>query len=115
VTTDRSTKSPRFFSTADAFREWRREHGSTERELIVGFCKVGSGRPSMTSPESVEAALSAQGQWMREAAWTCSERAAPSYRNAITHWISSAKRPETRARRPVELIDACSRKVRLLK
>lgn len=49
---------PRFFKTADAFRGWLERFHETERELLVGFHKVGTGRPSMTWPESVDAALS---------------------------------------------------------
>lgn len=48
---------PRFFRTAAEFRSWLEKHAGTERELVVGFHKVGSGRPSMTWPESVDEAL----------------------------------------------------------
>ena len=48
---------PRFFRTAAEFRSWLAKHAGTERELIVGFHKVGTGRPSMTWPESVDEAL----------------------------------------------------------
>jgi uncharacterized protein YdeI (YjbR/CyaY-like superfamily) len=40
------------------------------------------------------------------AAWADWERRPPSYRKGITHWISSAKQPETRARRLDALIAA---------
>jgi uncharacterized protein YdeI (YjbR/CyaY-like superfamily) len=33
------------------------------------------------------------------AAWADWERRPPSYRRAVTYWLASAKRPETRARR----------------
>jgi uncharacterized protein YdeI (YjbR/CyaY-like superfamily) len=36
------------------------------------------------------------------------ERRPPSYRKAVTHWIASAKKPETRARRLDALIAACA-------
>jgi uncharacterized protein YdeI (YjbR/CyaY-like superfamily) len=48
---------PRFFKTAAAFRSWLAKHAGTERELIVGFHKLGTGRLSMTWPESVDEAL----------------------------------------------------------
>lgn len=48
---------PRFFKTAGDFRSWLAKHAGTERELVVGFYKVGTGRPSMTWPESVDEAL----------------------------------------------------------
>jgi len=36
---------------------WLAAHAHEAQELLVGFCKVGSGRPSLTWPESVEEAL----------------------------------------------------------
>jgi uncharacterized protein YdeI (YjbR/CyaY-like superfamily) len=50
-------KPPRFFPTPAAFRTWLRRHHRTERELWVGFHKKGSGRASITWPESVDEAL----------------------------------------------------------
>jgi len=47
----------RYFATAAAFRTWLARHHASERELLVGFHKVGCGRPSMTWPESVDEAL----------------------------------------------------------
>jgi uncharacterized protein YdeI (YjbR/CyaY-like superfamily) len=49
--------APRFFATAAAFGAWLKAHAAQERELLVGFHKVGSGRPSMTWPEAVDEAL----------------------------------------------------------
>ncbi len=48
---------PTFFATPKAFRAWLEEHHETERELLVGFHKKGSGRPSITWPQSVDQAL----------------------------------------------------------
>ena len=48
---------PRFFSTPDDFRRWLTRHHASERELWVGFFRKGSGRPSITWPESVDEAL----------------------------------------------------------
>jgi uncharacterized protein YdeI (YjbR/CyaY-like superfamily) len=48
---------PTFFATPDEFRAWLEEHHATETELPVGFHKKGSGRPSITWPESVDQAL----------------------------------------------------------
>jgi uncharacterized protein YdeI (YjbR/CyaY-like superfamily) len=48
---------PTFFATPDDFRAWLQEHHETERELLVGFHKKGSGRPSITWPQSVDQAL----------------------------------------------------------
>lgn len=48
---------PLFFATPAEFRAWLAEHHETESELLVGFYKKGSGEPSITWPESVDAAL----------------------------------------------------------
>lgn len=48
---------PTFFATQDDFRKWLSDHHQTDSELLVGFWKVGSGRPSMTWPDSVDQAL----------------------------------------------------------
>ncbi|MCU0895446.1 MAG: YdeI/OmpD-associated family protein [Rhodospirillales bacterium] len=48
---------PRFFASAAEFRRWLSEHGATASELVVGFHKRGSGRPSLTWSESVDEAL----------------------------------------------------------
>lgn len=46
-----------FFPNAAAFRAWLVEHHATATELLVGYYKVGTGRPSMTWSESVDEAL----------------------------------------------------------
>jgi uncharacterized protein YdeI (YjbR/CyaY-like superfamily) len=46
-----------FFATPDEFRAWLEANHQTENELLVGFYKKGSGKPSMTWPESVDQAL----------------------------------------------------------
>lgn len=48
---------PTFFPTPGDFRAWLAENHGRERELLVGFYKVGSGRPSITWPQSVDEAL----------------------------------------------------------
>jgi uncharacterized protein YdeI (YjbR/CyaY-like superfamily) len=48
---------PTFFATPSEFRTWLEEHHETIQELWVGFYKKGSGRPSITWPESVDEAL----------------------------------------------------------
>jgi len=49
--------TPKFFSTAAQFRVWLEDNHATKRELIVGFYKKSSGKPSLTWPESVDEAL----------------------------------------------------------
>jgi uncharacterized protein YdeI (YjbR/CyaY-like superfamily) len=186
---------PTFFGTPAEFRAWLERHHADERELLVGFYKRGSGRPSMTWSESVDAALcfgwidgvrrsidgesysirftprqkrsiwsavniarageliaegrmAAAGRTAFEArtdersavysherrnaaqlepeqqarfeanaaAWEWFRGRAPSYRRQALHWVTSAKRPETRERRLATLIadSAAGRTVRPL-
>ena len=48
---------PTFFATPEDFRAWLQAHHDRESELLVGFYKKGSGKPSITWPESVDEAL----------------------------------------------------------
>jgi uncharacterized protein YdeI (YjbR/CyaY-like superfamily) len=49
---------PKFFAAPAQFRAWLEAHHATKTELLVGFYKKGSGKPSITWPESVDEALS---------------------------------------------------------
>ena len=49
--------SPVFFETAAEFGHWLDAYAATNKELVVGLHKRGSGRSSMTWPESVDEAL----------------------------------------------------------
>jgi uncharacterized protein YdeI (YjbR/CyaY-like superfamily) len=48
---------PTFFATPAAFRSWLEANHATRSELVVGFYKTSSGKPSITWPESVDEAL----------------------------------------------------------
>jgi uncharacterized protein YdeI (YjbR/CyaY-like superfamily) len=48
---------PKFFATPEKFRAWLEKNHATEKELLVGFYKRDSGKPSITWPESVDEAL----------------------------------------------------------
>jgi uncharacterized protein YdeI (YjbR/CyaY-like superfamily) len=48
---------PKFFATPAAWRAWLDKHHDKRQELLVGFYKRDSGKPSITWPESVDAAL----------------------------------------------------------
>jgi len=48
---------PRFFKTPGDFRKWLEKHHASASELLVGYYKKSSGRPSITWPESVDQAL----------------------------------------------------------
>jgi uncharacterized protein YdeI (YjbR/CyaY-like superfamily) len=177
---------PTFFATPTEFRAWLERHHDSAGELLVGFHKRGSGRPSMTWPEAVDQALcfgwidgvrhgiddtsytirftprKPRSTWSavnvkrmkelidqglaapagiaaferrsddrtaiyayeqrkqaklepeQERRLQANERARaffesqpPSYRSAAIHWVTSAKKPETRERRLTQLIE-CS-------
>lgn len=46
-----------FFAKQADFRKWLQKNHKKETELLVGFYKVGSGKPSMSWSESVDVAL----------------------------------------------------------
>jgi uncharacterized protein YdeI (YjbR/CyaY-like superfamily) len=48
---------PKYFSTSAKWRSWLQRHHATKDELLVGFYKKHSGKPSITWPESVDVAL----------------------------------------------------------
>ncbi len=177
---------PHFFATPADFRDWLDANHGEASELIVGFYKKGTGRPSMTWPESVDEALcygwidgvrrslgnesytirftprkassiwsnvniakvkalleagrmmpAGLAAWKRRdpaksgiyaferqeaatfdseserrfkrsrTAWTYFQAQPPGYRRLATHYVVSAKRPDTRDRR-LELLIQCS-------
>jgi uncharacterized protein YdeI (YjbR/CyaY-like superfamily) len=177
----RSTKG-RFFATPEEFRAWLERNHASADQLVVGFWKKGTGRPSITWEESVVEALrygwidgvrrsldddaytirftprrpnsiwsaknlktmralidegrvapaglaiyqarneaktnrysferehvafdDAQEREFRKQrkAWDFFQSQPPSYRKPATHWVVSAKKPETRAKRLAQLI-----------
>jgi uncharacterized protein YdeI (YjbR/CyaY-like superfamily) len=184
------TAEPAFFATAAAFRRWLKAHHETAPELLVGFWKKGTGKPSIDWPEARDEALcfgwidglrkslgaasytirftprrrgsiwsnvnverytalteagrmtaagvrayeenkGRQGVYAYEnaqkeltpaetgqfradaAAWADWEKRPAGYRRLVLHWIASAKKPETRARRLATLIadSAAGRKI----
>ncbi len=173
---------PVFFPTEADFRSWLEANHATAPELLVGFWKKGSGRPSIDWPQARDQALcfgwidgvrrslgdesynirftprrkgsiwstvnvaryealTAAGQMTpagerayeenkhksglysyeneqkelaaqetalfrkNQAAWSHWEKQPPSYRRTVLHWITSAKKPQTRARRLAQLIE----------
>jgi uncharacterized protein YdeI (YjbR/CyaY-like superfamily) len=174
-----------FFPTAADFRRWLEANHDTAPELLVGFWKKSSGRPSIDWPQARDqalcfgwidgvrkslgeeaytirftprrpksiwskvnlerfAALKAEGlmtdageralaastgpsgvyayerplaelradeekQFRKDkAAWSDWEKRPPGYRKVVLHWVTSAKKPETRARRLGILIECCA-------
>ena len=181
-----SASAPRYFKSPSEFRAWLEQHHADASELLVGYYKRATGKPSMTWPESVDEALcfgwidgirrsideerycirftprrrgsiwsvvntkrvaelTREGR-MRPAglkvfeerdpkktqlysferetaamppayerrfranakAWTYWQAAPPGYKRSVTHWLTSAKREETRERRLAALIERCA-------
>ena len=181
---------PVFFATEADFRRWLEAHHATAPELLVGFWKKASGKPSIDWPQARDqalcfgwidgvrrslgeeaytirftprrkgsiwskvnverfAALRAAGQMtpagvrayeenkgktglysyeralaalepeqealFREnrAAWADWEKRPAGYRKVVLHWVTSAKRLETRAKRLAILIDSSARREKI--
>ena len=49
--------TPEFFATPSLLRAWLARHHDKSKELWVGFYKKNSGKPTVTWPEAVDAAL----------------------------------------------------------
>ena len=49
--------APRYFATQAAWRAWLEKNHAKRNELWVGFHRVGTGKPSITWPQSVDEAL----------------------------------------------------------
>ncbi|KMQ60270.1 bacteriocin-protection protein [Chryseobacterium angstadtii] len=49
--------TPIFFATKEEFRQWLEKNHMNEKEIVVGFYKKSTGKPSMDWPESVDQAL----------------------------------------------------------
>jgi len=80
--------TPIFFAKQSDFRKWLQKNHKKETELLVGFYKVGSGKPSMSWSQSVDEALCF--------GWIDSVRK--------SHWVMSAKQEATRIKRLNQLI-----------
>ena len=179
-------QQPAYFATDADFRRWLSANHQTAPELLVGFWKKGSGKPSIDWPQARDQALcfgwidgvrkslgeeaytirftprrkgsiwskvnverfnalKAEGRmtsagerayeenkaksglyaYERELAvlsdqdealfrrnrkaWADWEKRPPGYRKVVLHWVTSAKKPETRAKRLATLIE-CSAK-----
>jgi uncharacterized protein YdeI (YjbR/CyaY-like superfamily) len=55
--TDNHPVEVRFFAEQRLWRQWLEEHHDTAGEVWVGYYKTGTGRPSITWPQSVDEAL----------------------------------------------------------
>lgn len=53
----KENKTLLFFATPSHFRKWLEKNHKTKTELLVGYYKVGSSKPSITWSQSVDQAL----------------------------------------------------------
>jgi uncharacterized protein YdeI (YjbR/CyaY-like superfamily) len=120
---------PTFFRSPAEFRRWLKRNHARAPELWVGFHKKGSGRASITWPESVDEALcfakadpkksgihayarsnaalgAAYEKRFRanKKAWTFFKAQAPWYQRTTAYGVVSTKREETQQRRLATLI-----------
>jgi uncharacterized protein YdeI (YjbR/CyaY-like superfamily) len=49
--------NPEYFTTQAKFHQWLKKHHAKSTELLVGFYKVKSGKPSITYQEALDEAL----------------------------------------------------------
>ena len=49
--------TPRFFESPEEMRAWLQKHHADASELLIGFHKAHTGRPTLTWPQSVAEAL----------------------------------------------------------
>lgn len=84
------------------------EQGRMRPTGLAAFEARDPAKVAMYSYEQAAAAFSS-GETIafqaQAAAWAAWEGEAPWYRRAAAHWVTSAKRPDTRARRLAELIE----------
>ena len=179
----RPEMKPAYFPTEADFRQWLEANHDCAEELLVGFWKKGSGRPSIDWPQARDQALcfgwidgvrkslgdeaytirftprrkrsiwskvnldrfealkaagvmtqageralnestgpsgvyayerplseltsEEQAEFRKKKiAWADWEKRPPGYRKVVLHWVTSAKRPETRAKRLAILIES---------
>jgi uncharacterized protein YdeI (YjbR/CyaY-like superfamily) len=179
-------QKPVFFATAADFRRWLEDNHSTAPELLVGFWKKGTGKPSIDWPQARDQALcfgwidgvrkslgdeaytirftprrpksiwskvnlerfealkaaglmtpageqalaestgpsgvyayerplaelsAEEEQRFRKSKvpWADWQKRPPGYRKVVLHWVTSAKRPETRAKRLGILIESSAK------
>jgi len=94
---------PRFFATPSEFRTWLKAHHATTKELLVGFHKKGSGKPSITWPEAVDEALSFG--WIDGVRQSLDD---VSYTNRFTPRTARSTWSAANIKRATELIEAGS-------
>ena len=105
--------APIFFKSPAEFRTWLSKNYAKATELLVGFYKRGSGKSSITWPESVEEALCFG--WIdgvrkrNKQAWAFFEKYPPWYKRTAIYWVMSANKEETRASRLATLIADCEK------
>jgi len=95
--------TPIFFADARDFRAWFEMHLAAKSGI---YAHERSDVPALLDAE--------RERFQRDAAaWDYFQAAPPGYRKTILHWITSAKREETRSKRLQQLMAACAAGKRL--
>jgi len=91
---DSELMEPTTFERPEDFRDWLEQHHDSERERWVGYYKKGSGKASMTWPESVDETLCFG--WVMTAKEVTRERRSPRLieDSAAERRIAPLTRPE---------------------
>jgi uncharacterized protein YdeI (YjbR/CyaY-like superfamily) len=79
----------------------------------AAFARRRADRTGVYSHEQTEIAFDDSALRAVPEAWEFWERQPPSYRRPASHWVTSAKRPETREKRLAELVRDCAAGVRV--
>jgi uncharacterized protein YdeI (YjbR/CyaY-like superfamily) len=79
----------------------------------AAFARRTEARTGTYSYEQADVALDESPLRADPAAWAFWQAQPPSYRKVATHWVTSAKRPETRDKRLAELVADCAAGLRI--
>lgn len=84
---------------------------------LAAFAKRSEARSRVYAHERsdvAELSVAEQAAFQRDAeAWAYFETCPPGYRKLVLHWITKARKPETRAARLAALVEACSKGERM--
>jgi uncharacterized protein YdeI (YjbR/CyaY-like superfamily) len=83
----------------------------------TAFARRSEARSAVYSFEQTKTAELSSGELQSfqsdPAAWAYFESTPPSYRKTVLHWVTTAKKAETRAERFAKLVSACAEGRRL--
>ena len=94
-----------------------RAEGRMQPAGATAFARRSEARSAVYSFEQTKTAELSSGELQSfqsdPAAWAYFESTPPSYRKTVLHWVTTAKKAETRAERFAKLVSACAEGRRL--